>query len=112
MALVLWLLAAAAAFGYGTLWLGWWVVPVLGLALGRLIPRRFRPVMVVPAAAALGWGLLLVRATLVPAFGALEHRLSALLPASSAALIGATLAFPALLAWGAALLAQIGRDPA
>lgn len=111
MPALLWLLGSAAAFGVGTAWLGWWTVPLVALALARVVPAHRRPALLIPLAAGLGWGALLLEAGRTPSFGLLEARLSALLPVSSGALLGATLMFPALLAWGATLIAQRGRRP-
>lgn len=111
MPALLWLLGGAAACGLGTAWLGWWSVPVVALALGRAVPSRFRPLLLVPVAAGLGWGALLLRAGLRPSFGRLEARLAALLPVSSGGLVAATLIFPALVALGATLIARTGRRP-
>jgi len=109
VAFLLWLFGGAAAFGLGTLWIGWWAVPIVALLLGWLVPRSVKPLLLVPLAAVLAWTVLLVRAAQAPAFDALWAHLSALLPVPPAALLVVTLVFAALLALGAALIGQVIR---
>ena len=104
MRILFWFLVLTAAFAFGTLAAGWWAVPVLA-ALGALVvPRPGRPLVLVPVAAGVAWGLLLLRAGRGSEFATLLERLTGVASAPPAALIAATLAFPLLLAFGAALV--------
>jgi hypothetical protein len=104
MAFLFWLLAAACGFAFGTLLIGWWAVPVVGLVAGLALPKRAHPLVATPIAAALGWAALWLRATRAEGFTLLLSRLESLLPVSPLGLFGATLAFPLLTALGAALI--------
>lgn len=99
--LALTLAFAAASF------LGWWAVPATAALWGALRPSLRRPALVAALAAALAWsGWLLVDAISGNgSFGVLAGRLSALMELPPFALVVLTLAFAALLAWSAAVVA-------
>jgi hypothetical protein len=107
MRFVVRLLLLAGGFALATAWLGWWAVPIGGLAGGLLLPRSARPLRLVPLAAGLGWAILLARSAAAPGFGPFVRRLEDLLQTPSAVLIGATLLFPVISA-GTAVLVAIG----
>jgi hypothetical protein len=94
----------AAAMAAGTIWVGWWSVPVLGLLWGL----RYRPGGAL-VAGLLGWsGLLGWQATRAP-LADLAARLAGIfgLPAWGVLILGPVIA--AGLAWSAAELAAVLR---
>lgn len=105
-----WLGPLAVAFAIGTMAVGWWAVPALGLAAGLLLPRSARPVATVSLGAALGWGALLIRASRAEGFARLATHLGNLFGAPTAVLVAATILFPMVAAGAAALLASALRQ--
>jgi hypothetical protein len=106
MRVAFWGLVLVAGFAFATVWMGWWAVPVVGLAAGLVVPDRLRPMGTIPAAAGMGWMLLLLRAARADGFGALAEQLELLLRVPLPGLVAATLLLPALTAAGAALLGR------
>jgi hypothetical protein len=100
-------LLLAAAFFLAT-WLGWWMIPLVGLVWGWLRPAVPRPLLAALLAALLAWAGWLVVDLLSDsgAFARLGSRLGALFPLPFAALLGLTLLLAGLLAWTAA---AVGR---
>ena len=98
---ILRVLLLAFAFAVCTYFFGWISVPVIGAAYGA-IRRDFDAPSEAALAALLGWGALLARVAMVPAFSVLLERLGKILriPGSVTGLV--TLVFAAALAWAAA----------
>lgn len=93
------ILALALVFAIGTRAIGWWAVPVIGLAWG-IVARRDGWAAGVGALVA--WGALLGRDALLGPVGELATTLGAIFHAPAALLVALTLAFPLALAWSAA----------
>lgn len=110
MALV-WTLLVANLAGFGTWLLGWWVVPIVGLAAAIIAPRRAPPVLTATVGVALGWGVLLVRDARAPGFAGLFDLLGQLLPVPPVALVAAAVGLGTLLGAGGALLGSAIRPP-
>ncbi len=111
MVVAYWMLVMANASAFGTLLLGWYVVPFVGLIGAWWAPRASRPLISVPVGLALGWGVLLVRSARSDGFPALAEILEALLPVRPAALASASLGLVFLLGLGAALVGVALRRP-
>lgn len=98
-------LILAIVFALGTVLLGWWVVPLLAIAIGALQHGAPRPGLTAALAAALGWGGYLAVVALgggpVTSFAS---SLAASMQLPGWAPLAATLVFPALLAGPAAYL--------
>jgi hypothetical protein len=110
------IIVLAAAFYVGTWYVGWWSVFVIALAWGWLVGPPRRPALRAAIAAALAWmGFLAYDAVRGPA-GRLARTLGAVMHLPPSVLVGVTVIFPVLLAWGAAMLgaeaAPASRDHA
>lgn len=96
------ILLLAAAFALATVGFGWWTVALVA-ALWGIIARGLRSGAFVAAVAAmLGWGALLAWGAVHGPVVELAVKLAAVMQIPPAALVLATLIFPALLAWSAA----------
>ena len=109
-----WTLVVATATAYGTLAVGWLVVPFVALAASVFAPRGGRPLASVPLGVVLGWIVLLVRDARAPGFARLTDQLVRIVPVSLPTLIGGTLIIGFGLGVGGMLigLAIRGRRPA
>ena len=100
----------SAAFALATAALGWWAVAIVALAWVLLDHDQSVSTVSVGIAAGLGWGILLGWDARGGHVGALSVKLAEVLHLPSAALCGATLVFPAILAGSAAALTrELGR---
>jgi hypothetical protein len=98
------LIVLCAAFAAGTLYVGWWAVPVIALAWGWIVGPMRRPATRAAVAAAIAWmGFLAHDAVRGPA-GRLARTLGDVMHLPAIVLVGVTVAFPAILAWSAAAL--------
>ncbi len=104
-------LAVAVAIALGTYFVGWLSVPVIG-ALYALLRRDFSAPGETAIAALLGWGALLARIAVFPAFSVLLNRLGKILPVPGPVVGMITLLFAVGLAWAAARVVTmvVGRD--
>lgn len=109
---VLAFLVLTLAFAAGSI-LGWWAVPATAALGGALRPSVRYPAFQAALAAALAWAGWLVADGITGGgtLGVLMARLSALMELPAFALVTITLAFPAILAWSAAVVggAVVGR---
>lgn len=94
-------LLLAAAMAAGTVWLGWWTLPVLAAVWGL----RHAP-LDAALAAALSWGGLLVWQAARAPVVVLAERLSGIFSLPSWAVLLLTPLFAALLAWSAAAVSH------
>jgi len=98
------MVALVTAFALATWAGGWWTVPVVAFVAGtRERSGGARP-SAIAVAAAVSWGVLLIGSSSPSAFGVLVRELAGIMAIPGAAIVLLTLAFPALLAWGAAAL--------
>ena len=100
------LLIVSLAFGAGTWFAGWWMVPVLGAAYGVWAANRRLTLITATLAAALAWGVLLAFDASAGPMGRLLQVLGALFRMPGAALVVLTLAYAALLAVSSAALTR------
>lgn len=91
----------AALFAIGTFLGGWLCVPILG-ALFAIVVRKSSAPGEATLAALLGWGVLLARAAMVPAFTTLLARLGGIFPIPGAGVVVLALVFAMALAWSSA----------
>lgn len=91
------LLGLAAAIAAGTMFVGWWALPLLAAAWGL----RFRP-LDAGVAGAIAWGGLLAWQAATAPVMPLAVRLSGIFPLPAPAIVLLTPAFAALLGWSAA----------
>jgi hypothetical protein len=96
----------ALAFLIGTAILGWWAVPLFA-AIGAVVARtvRHQPAAAT-LAAVLAWGALLGWSAVQGSVWAFGRLAGGAMGMSGAALILATLIFPAALAWTATVVSQ------
>jgi hypothetical protein len=99
-------LLLAASFTIGTWVLGWWAVPLFGAVAGALARHARRQALAAGVAAALAWGVLLAWTALDGSFWMVASQVGGATGLPGVLLIILTLAFPALLGWLAAWLAQ------
>lgn len=92
----------------GTVSGGWWTVPLIAGAWTLIFPRR-ASVLSAAVAAIVAWSALLAIASRSGPVGELAELLAQILGITSAALLAVTVAYAALLAGAAALLAQAIR---
>jgi len=90
------------AFALATWVAGWWAVPLLGGLWGLVASRREWPVLSAAAAAALGWGALLVWGAFQGPVGLVAGRVGPVLMVPGWLFAVLALIFPALLAASAA----------
>lgn len=107
------ILGLAVCFAVATAFVGWWSVPVVALVWGAVAARRGndRVAMSAAAGAALGWLALLAFDAMRGAVVPLAAALAGIMRLPAPVLVVVTLAFPALLAWGAAAFAAILAPP-
>ncbi|MEP6780243.1 MAG: hypothetical protein ABJC26_10160 [Gemmatimonadaceae bacterium] len=108
---ILRVLLMAVAFAACTYFFGWVSVPLIG-AIYAIIRRDFGAPSEAALAALLGWGGLLARVAMVPAFSVLLDRLGKILPIPGAVTGLVTLVFAAALAWAGArvITMVVGRE--
>ncbi len=111
MVALYWTLVVANASAFGTLALGWYVIPFVALLSAWWAPRSSRPLMSVPLGTALGWGGLLLRSARSDQFPALLAVLRKLLPVEPPVLVGGSLGLALLLGLGAAMVGAALRRP-
>ncbi len=112
MILTYWMLVVANGTAFATLAVGWWAVPVVSLVGAIFAPRRSLPLLSVPLGAALGWSALLARSARADGFETLTAALAQILPVRLRGMVALTIAFPLILALGAALVGgAIRRNP-
>jgi hypothetical protein len=97
----------AAAFGIGTWVLGWWAVPLFAAAAGVIARHAPGQAAAAGIAAAVAWGGLLVWSALRGSVLSFAAQAGGAMGVSGLVLIVLTIVFPALVAWLAALLAQM-----
>lgn len=97
-------LALAFAFSLGSLFVGWWTVPLVGFAWGLVGGPFVRPGLLGAAGAALSWALLLAWATTRGPVWHLTTQVGAVLGIPGWALVIVAIAFAALLGGTAATL--------
>lgn len=100
-------LLLAASFAIGTWVLGWWSIPVFAAVAGVLSRHAPGQATAAGVAAAVAWGVLLAWSALHGSVWSFASQVGGAVGMSGVTLIILTLGFPALLAWLAAVLAQI-----
>lgn len=98
------LLLLALAFALGTVVLGWWAVPVIGLAWGVIDRSRPAAAWIAALAAGLGWDGLLSWAGVEGPIGRLAAQVGSIMGIPGWGLVVATLLLPMLLAGTAAMV--------
>lgn len=96
----------ALAFAIGTWVLGWWAIPLFSAVAGLVARHAPGQAMAAGVAGAVAWGALLAWSALRGPVWSFASQVGGAIGASGVLLIILTLAFPALLAWLAASLAQ------
>ena len=92
------------AFAAGTLFVGWWSVPIIAVVWGWLVGPARRPAARAAIGVVLAWvGFLVFDAVRGP-LGQLVRTLGETLHLPGIALIVITLLFAVILAWGAAIV--------
>ncbi|MEO7998413.1 MAG: hypothetical protein ABI852_13265 [Gemmatimonadaceae bacterium] len=91
----------AAAFAAATYFVGWWSVPVIAATYALVLRKQYASGDAA-LAALLGWGALLARVAVAPAFTTLLARMGGIFPIPGTAVVALTLLFAVLLAWSAA----------
>jgi hypothetical protein len=112
---MIFVLFVAAAMAALTWLLGWWGVLLAALIVGFVFRAQGGGGWRVALAGALAWGALLAADAAVGSAGVVYRTLGGVLQMPGYVLVLLTLAFPALLAWGAATVVaetrRIGRRP-
>ena len=104
-------LLLAAAFALATAAFGWWTVPLIAVVWGALARALRGASLIAAIAAAAAWGALLLWGAVHGPVRALAVELAGVMHVPAVALVAATLAFPAVLAWsGTAVMAHRGRS--
>jgi hypothetical protein len=98
------IIVLGVAFAAGTLYVGWWSVPVIALAWGWLVGPARRPATRAAVGAALAWAGFLVHDAVRGPAGRLARTLGALMHLPAVVLVGLTVLFPVILAWSAAVV--------
>ena len=93
----------AIVFAVATYVAGWLSIPVIGAVFAIVVRKPSAPGEAA-LAALLGWGALLARAALVPAFTTLLARLGGIFPIPGAGVLVLALVFAMALAWSSARL--------
>jgi len=92
------------AFAAGTLFVGWWSIPIIAVVWGWLVGPARRPATRAAAGVALAWlGFLAYDAMRGP-LGRLARTLGATMKLPPAVLVAVTLIFAVMLAWSAAIV--------
>lgn len=102
------LVALILTIAIATVVVGWWTVPVIAGIWTLAAPRRAAVIYAAFAGAA-AWGVTLLLIARVGPVGAVDGLLAQIMNVPPRTLIGLTLAYGALLAGSAALLAQAIR---
>jgi len=98
------IIVLGVAFGAGTLFVGWWSIPIIALAWGWLVGPARWPATRAAVGAGLAWvGFLAYDAMRGPA-GRLARTLGELLRLPPIALVVVTVFFAVILAWSAAIV--------
>ncbi|HEU5185988.1 MAG TPA: hypothetical protein VFU01_15560 [Gemmatimonadaceae bacterium] len=97
----------ALSFAIGTWILGWWAVPLFAAVSGVLARHVPRQAAAAAVAGALAWGALLAWSATEGSVWSFSRTAGGAMGISGLLLILMTLAFPAVLAWIAAALAQL-----
>lgn len=102
------LLVVVLCVALGTAVLGWAGIPLAAAVIGGGVAARGLPRAAgrVALGAALAWATLLAWDAMAPRFGTLANALGSIVHVPIVAVVFATLALPALLAWAAAALAE------
>jgi hypothetical protein len=103
-------LATGAIMAALTWLLGWWGVLLAASLVGYVHFRAGGGGWRLALAAAAAWGGLLAADAAAGSFGAVARTLAGVVRAPAAVLVLLTLAFPALLAWGAATFVAGARE--
>ena len=98
------ILVLAVAFAAGTLFVGWWSVPVIALVWGWLVGPARRPATRAAVAAAIAWMAFLAFDAMRGPAGRLARTLGALMRLPPVALVVVTVLFAVILAWSAAIV--------
>ena len=93
----------AIVFAVATYFLGWLCVPAIGAVYAVAI-RKPSAAGEAALAVLLGWGALMARVAIVPAFTTLLARLGGIFPIPGAGVVALTLVFAVALAWSSARL--------
>lgn len=93
----------AIVFAVATYFVGWMCVPAIGGVYAIAVRKQSAPGEAA-LAALLGWGALLARVAMVPAFTTLLARLGGIFPIPGAGVLVLTLVFAMALAWSSARL--------
>ena len=96
---------AASAMALLTWLLGWWAVPLVAAFAGSVLYRREGVAWRMALAASVAWALLLTINALTGHLSVAATTLGGVLRVPGVVLVLITLAFPALLGWGAATVA-------
>jgi len=97
--------AAGLATVLGTMLLGWWCVPIVGMASGLLCRTSRAAVVEAAGGAALGWAAILAGSALSGPIWVVAQRVGPVFGLPAAGFVALPLMFPALLAGSAALVA-------
>lgn len=92
-----WFLALTAAIATCTWVAGWWMVPVVALVFGWVRREDAVAPFLAGLAGVLGWGMLIWIASLGAPRGSVMTAVGAAMQVGSGAVLGLSLAFPALL---------------
>ncbi len=104
------LVVLAVAVGLATVWLGWWVMPVIGALWGLLAPRESKASLTVFSAAALAWFGLLVIASVRGPVWVLADKVGGILAIPGWLFAAVTVVFPAVLTGVAAVASGAIRE--
>ncbi len=98
-----------AAFALGTVAVGWWAVPVLGIAWGGVAQRDTRPVLTAAAAASFAWIVLLLWSATRGPVWELASKAGETVGVPGVVLVVAAVVFPAVVAAAAAWVVVAAR---
>ncbi|HKS06696.1 MAG TPA: hypothetical protein VJR92_10320 [Gemmatimonadaceae bacterium] len=93
-----------------TVFVGWWTVPVVAFVWTLATPRR-AAVIYAAFAGAMAWGALLSWMSRTAPIGAVDSLMAQIMDVPQRSIVMLTLAYAALLAGSAALVAQSIRPP-
>jgi hypothetical protein len=92
------------AFAAGTLFVGWWSIPIIALVWGWLVGPARRPATRAAAGVLLAWLGFLTADAMSGPLGRLARTLGATMSLPPAVLVVVTLLFAVVLAWSAAIV--------
>lgn len=98
------IIVLGVAFAAGTLFVGWWSIPVIALTWGWLVGPKRRPAVRAAAGAVLAWAAFLAHDAVRGPAGRLARTLGELMHLSAIVVIGVTVLFAVILAWSAAIV--------